>query len=659
MLATVLAILVAGATWISAQEISGRVTAMEGGAPVAGAILRLLHSKDSTVSDADGNFRLPVSAVAVRPPKALTGGLDAALAGKEIAFFAPAKAAVRIELFDLKGKRLAYRAYRPAIGGRQRLNLGGMLGGLRGLGWMRIDVDGRLEWIRAMDIGFSGGDLPKSISGNMGAGGAAEGVPRSKRAIGSLDTEGTVPEDTLVVEKAGYYEKVIYLIPLIWSRIDIQLWKNSIHGLDSTEVRAWKEHLAKPVQLIKVTHNSVTLPNGRTGGAILMPDGKEATTWSTDPCDPGPFPVSIWFEYTQGGREYRDTVPLAAIRALQASFRSTKDSLNQFNSQYHFTWLWPGTVSAVPERDWMQLDLPAMAGDRYSLSRPDVFQVGVRYGIEGGLLKFGEFLPSSGSFSMPGPSRTSPGFKAEFTLARRDDHDVRIRVDHLPPYPMSKNLVFTNAWPAGGVFHSGQVLTLQASSRIPSLEAPLVMMTQPRLEGWSHTIKTVWDGSALEWKFPYPVLDTVTVRLHAHETGGQGCPATLESPDLRVIKDPADTSVGAFEPNDGPEAAALVPKGRWIQAAWHFRTPWVDRDPDYYRFRAIRGERIRISLHNPNLDIIALYQEFDLDNSGFTAYPGKDASQDFDIPADGEYTFELSQLDLPAGRCSFRIDSLD
>lgn len=633
----ILTLLLAFAGAPSAQVITGGVKAEEPATPVAGATIKLVVRKDSTLSDTQGYFRLAISGLSSRNHR-VESGLDAALTGNAISFFAPAQAAVRIEAFNLRGRSLGFRNFRPTVSGRQRVDLDGLLKGLRGLGWLRLQVDDRREGIRIV-----GPDIP------------ASGHPM--RILGKAAARSPEALDTLVVEAAGYYRVAYPLYSLESTGFGIHLWKNSIHGMAPAEVQAWKDHLTRPVQLVKLTHHSVAWPKDLLEGAVTLADGKEAANWESDPCKPGAYPVSLRFAYAWKGKEYRDTVSLSALEALQASFRHTRDSVAEYRARYHFSWEWPSKISVVPERDWMQLNLATLVGDRYALSHPDAFQSGVRYGIEGGLLKYGEFAPAAGSFSMLGPIGPRPGFHAEVTVARREDHDLRVRLEYQPPLQMSKDLVFTNAWPAGGRFTADQVLRLQASPRVPALDVPLEM-TLPGLPGWSYPLLVPWDGTIMDWTFPFPVLDTVVFQLKGRETGVQVCPAILESPVLRVASDRADTAVRAYEPNDNSGTAALVPKGRWVQAAWHFRLPGADRDPDFYRFPAARGEKIRISLRNPNPEEIALYQDVDSSSSGFVCEPGGEFSVEYVIPLDGQYSISVTPLNQPAGRYSFRIETV-
>lgn len=648
-----LGILLAGMSLAGAEDLTGKVVAMEGGLPMQGAKVKLLLRKDSTYSGADGTFRLPITPISVRPLNGMVGGLDIVLEGSILHFLAEGGADAQIDLFDLHGKRLISRGHRPATRGRQRLDLGNLIEGLSGLIWLRVKAGSKVEWIRVLDLGSSGRVYAKSIRMRSGA----TGIPLSESEHGGAQAKRSRFDevmDTILVEMPGYYSKIQLFLTAQHSGYEFHLWKNSVYGLDSAEIRSWKEYFTNPGPVINLGRSGIVLPANRLGGAVVAADGKEVANWSMDPCRPGPFPKALHLHYDWQGKEYRDTLALADFWALKSSFTAVPDSMDPFHSRFQMAWTWPGKQSRRPDRDWMELFLTTGMEDNHSFSYPDVYQYGVQFGIEGGLTKYGEFKPADGAWAMSGNKKSNSGFRAHFTVASREGHDLRVRMEHRI-MELAADFEFTNPWPAGGTLRSGQVLRLQARSQ-PAVKEASLQWHLPSFTDWSQDIDEHWDGTGVNWAFSYPLLDTVIIRLRAKEAGSKECPATMESPDLKIAPDPGDPAVGAYEPNETPRQAALVPKGAWIRGAWDFRLHKRGEDTDYFRFQAAKGEKVRITLRNPNSEVINLNQEFSNENSGFGADPGQEFSITYAITASGDQHFQLQRLSLLGGRYEFRID---
>jgi hypothetical protein len=162
--------------------------------------------------------------------------------------------------------------------------------------------------------------------------------------------------------------------------------------------------------------------------------------------------------YQRQGHAYRDTVSLQPLWKLLDSYRATGvDTLGPNSARFHLAWDWPVGYSADPERDWMDLKLVAGFAEDDAISRPDVFQYGVGHGIEGGVSHFDGFDPARGAWTVKGSPGSRLGITAEFTLARREDHDLRITLsDYAAKAQVPIRYSFANAWPEGGMVRPGQ-----------------------------------------------------------------------------------------------------------------------------------------------------------------------------------------------------------
>lgn len=259
------------------------------------------------------------------------------------------------------------------------------------------------------------------------------------------------------------------------------------------------------------------------------------------------------------------SISLEPYRALFDSFRTMETPGNPGPKvRYTFTWKWPEGRSVLPERDWMALTMGLGMTGRTALSRPDALQEGIRDDTEGRYRVFSEFKPALGIFSWEGGAGVRASFQAQMTLYRRDGQDLRIEVDHSPPVRSAPTYRFTTAWPAQGIVIPGQVLRLAAAFKREGSGTDLYREL-PGLPDEDRHIRRAWNGDTLSWPFPYPVVDTLTFRLAAREETSLSCPGIAESPELKVIPDPADSTVAAFEPDDRPNQAALIPEGRPIR----------------------------------------------------------------------------------------------
>ena len=194
---------------------------------------------------------------------------------------------------------------------------------------------------------------------------------------------------------------------------------------------------------------------------------------------------------------------------------------------------------------------------------------------------------------MTGSTSADIGYVSQFTLAQREGHDLRIRMEWRPSHPPPDKVEFVNEWPADRFVLREQVLRLEGRFQHPGEDAYLEISESRAWDSdgfFSDFVwQRLWDGSALDWKFPFPVLDTLSVRLRVRKQKFLYCDGLDESPELRIVPDPADAAAGAFEPNDQLSQAALVEKGRWHAAAMDFRSSRLPRDVDYYRFQAVGG----------------------------------------------------------------------
>lgn len=638
-------LLLLGGTGIEAAEISGKVFTYVEAEPLAGVKIKLLQRKDSTYTEADGTYRLVFSETSIRGEGSKGGMAGPVLKGNELGFWTPtATREVRLEVYSLAGRRISDRIHQVGVPGEQRLQLGGVLQGLHGIGWLRLTVEKDIHYIRILDMGTAG----RRLEGRQARSGPAE-----KR------TEAFAALDTILVENPGYVSKKEQLYPLDGKSRNFALWKNSLFGLDSAEIEAWKSHLLKPVQLIRISRNKVSLPADRTGGAIVTADGKEVESWETGRCSPEAPPKSLHLAYEKDGLSYKDTVPLEGYWRLIDSYRSRRDSLTQYQARVSLTWDWPMATSAVSDRDWMEIRLSNSMTEDHLISYPDVFQVGIRIGIEGGLTRYGMFAPKSGSVVANSVNPGWAAFQAQFNLARRNGHDLRLQIDvaSLPVEPGT--MEFTNSWPADGRFRADEALQLQGSANPANVDATLeiVMGSFP---DWVWPTEGHWDGTRRPWTFPFPVKDPSTFKIRIRENGFSDCPALDESPLLQVLPDPADSAVTAFEPNDGPTTAALVPRGEWISAALDFRDPVSGlADTDYYKFKAAQGEKVRFTIRNPNPLGLGFNPHFIEGDNSSTVILDSEESITHTIPKSGDSQFSINQAWEVGARYSFRIDTVE
>lgn len=646
------------AAFAQAFEVKGRVLAEEDGKPVAGVRVRLQLDGDSTLTDSAGAFKLDLNGTALRPqggPSA--GGLMARVHAGLLEYVAANGSAARIDLYGMEGRLLRSLAHRPSAAGMQKVGLAPLTASMRGMGWLRLRAEGATEWIRILNLGA--GMEPVALVSQSGpsASSPARAASLAKAAIEYLDT--------LRVEKAGFYPAMQWVPGTAGEPVsfEIVLWKNPSYGIDPAEIEAWKAHLAKPVVSIRVGPFGIGWPEGLSEKKIELADGSWAESWSTSQCLPGPRPKSVRFAYTRQGREYRDTIKLEPLWKLYDSYRVTGvDSLGPYSARYHLAWDWPKNLSALPERDWAEFYLIKSFTEYHSFSLPDLYQTGILHGIEGGDLRYENFDPARGEWIMKGSPGAVTGIKAEFTLARRDDHDLRIVLQDWAQKPQTAiHLSFANTWPEGGLLPAGQALHPQAKAEPATAFAVLEMIPEGKETGL--VVKSPWNGSALEWAFPFPLLDTLAFRLKARATDESGmmpvCHVPALSPVLFAIPSPTDTAAHAFEPNETPAQAAPVPMGRWIEAAWDYR-PTGDQDIDHYRFQAQAGARISFKMRNPNPEEFIMDQSFSEPGagSGYIPEPESEAAVEYTIRTSGDQYFDFRPYNLPGGRYSFRIDPL-
>lgn len=108
------------------------------------------------------------------------------------------------------------------------------------------------------------------------------------------------------------------------------------------------------------------------------------------------------------------------------------------------------------------------------------------------------------------------GFHSDIALERREDHDLLLGIDFRPQGVPVPTFSFTNAWPEDGFVRSGQTLRLRyVAEGMNSLAPPVSLDMVSGLDTLGAVMRTPWDGSALDWSFPYPLRDTLTFRLRA------------------------------------------------------------------------------------------------------------------------------------------------
>jgi hypothetical protein len=642
------------------MDITGRVVAEEDGRPLAGVLVRLLSQADSALTDSAGSFRLHLERTGLRPEETAPGrALRARMHAGMLEYAAVSRGTALIDLYGTDGRIRQSLFHHPSSPGIQKVGLAPITAALRGMGWLRIRAEGGTEWVRVLSLGA--GMEPVAFAPQGGSAPASTARSLSPQAA-ALAKSALVIIDSLRAEKPGYYPFTQWIPDSSGGsgQYGLTLWKNPSYGLAPAEVEAWKAHLSKPVMSIRVGPFGIGLPAGLTEGKVELADGTEAASWSTGQCLPGPRPKSVRMAYTRQGREYRDTVSLEPLWKLFDSYRALSvDSLGPYEARYHLTWDWPKGVSALPERDWIELMLIKGFSEDHSYSLPDVFQRGIGRGIEGGVFRYEAFDPARGDWTMKAARGARPGIKAEFTLARREDHDLRIVLEDWGQKPIEPiRFSFVNTWPDGGLLPAGQVLHPQAKIEPAAPYAKLEMIPKGSESG--PIVKFPWNGSVLDWSFPFPIRDTLAFRLKAwaatDESGfAEVCDVPALSPVLRAIPSATDSAAYAFEPNDRPSQAALVPAGRWMEAGWDYH-PVGETDADHYRFQAPAGTRVRLSLRNPNREEIFLNQSFSDENVGFGAEPDGETSVEYAVEVSGDHLFEVRPYNFPAGRYSFRID---
>jgi hypothetical protein len=574
---------------------------------------------------------------------------------------------VNLELFDLAGKRLASRRDRVPAPGRQSLDVSAMLSGLRGVGWLRVTADGATEGFRVCKPGIA----DPAVAGSAGT---STGVARGRvghAPAAKLAGAGAVL-DTLRVDLAGYLTARIPVRDsmLAPGRLNaVELWKDPQYVPDSGTAASWRAYFERPAQLILLGHNSISTGSNALGSVIVTADGKEVQYWSTLPCYPEPPPRTLRLAYVRDGREYRDTLDLAPFWAFHDSFRTRVDSLGPGDFRAYSTWTWPGGLSVLPDRDVLEVFQADPLGGVHYHSYPQADQRSGSTNIDGPSLIFGEPDPRSGAIMIPGRTPVLTGYIADITLARREGHDLRVRMDWRPYYPQPAKLEFLNEWPADGKVRPNQSLRLE--SRIPPLSGfpppgtippPIdkTYLEMSRKRAWEaggfffdFAWQMPWDGTAIDWKFPFPLADTMTFRLRVRQESYSSCDGLDESPALTFMPDPADTSVRAYEPNDSDSEAREIGKGSWHRAALDFRGPGSE-DVDYFRFQGASGERVRFSLRNLDGEAVSLFQNFAGPSSGIVVERGRESSIEYGLPADGTYWFRCEGR---PGRYEFRVDT--
>ncbi len=530
------------AAFAAASEIRGRIHSEGDWRPVPGALVRLLARGDSVRTDSDGAFRFEFGGSALRP-RAGASGPPRMRAGN-LEYWSPDGEAARLDLFGIDGRLLRSLAQRPASPGMQRVDLApwtegpGGLHRLRGLGWLRIRIGARKDWIRI--LAWGSGALEAQPVLQRSSVSPSDAPPSTAGLLAKAAGESI---DTLIVEKPGF-------IPLrqevretadTTRILSIGLRLDPVRDMDPAEVLAWQAHLNRPAVKVRIGRTGIRLPDSLLEGKVILADGTEARSWQTDRCHPGPRPTSIRLAYARQGREYRDTLRLAPLWNLFDSYRVAQiDTIPGAYARLHLVWDWPKGFSATPGRDWMVLKLTRPFAEDAFVSYPNVFREVPGFRFEGGETRYDPFDPAGGAWIIQGASGNHLHMAAVITWARRDDHDARVVLDDGDLEDPYYRFAFTNAWPEGGIVRPGQVIRVQADlgSLSGSMPRPL-LESIPEGAKQGTLINRSWDGSALDWTVPEDIRDTVSFRLKAWVTdelhASFMCGVDALSPVLRVV----------------------------------------------------------------------------------------------------------------------------
>ncbi len=412
------------ATFARSYEVNGVVYYENEPHFRSGARAILLARHDTAYADDLGafHFREPIG-LAKPPSEGGAEGFQARMRAGVLEYFSPDRSQAILEWFGPDGRLQASWRNKPAARGPQRVELDPVPGQGSGLGWLRIRSAGRMERLRIVRIGPGRGMVEAGAARISATTGAA------KRAANTADTTGEIV-DTMLVEHERYYpvKLNVYQAGPPGGYL-AYMWKNSAWGMDLAEMEAWKEALTRPNVTITVSPHRILLPLGLIAGYVLTSDGKIHGDWEADRCNPSATPVKAVLDYARGGREYRDTLDLEALRRFSSSFRAEETAQNG-PSRFRMTWDWSLAPSVMPELNWMSLMLRSDTYQDVDVSYPDVFQRGaqVQSGIEHGRMLYGRFDPRSGVAFMEGLPGVTPGFEAAFLLARREDHDLRVNL---------------------------------------------------------------------------------------------------------------------------------------------------------------------------------------------------------------------------------------
>jgi hypothetical protein len=638
--------LLLAAGWACGFEVAGTVSFEDEPHVRAGVRVILLARGDTAYTDAQGAFRFEIPLGLARPRgSGAPRGLQARVRAGVLEYYAADRTDAMLEGFGADGRRWAAWRHRPEAPGWQKVDLAPRPGEGKGLGWLRIRSGGMTEQVRLVRMGPGFGAL-----GAADRQGAA--IPAAaKRASDPYETIQIL--DSLLVASEGYYpEKRLVAFSPGSGPLYFTLWKNSLFGMDPAEVEAWKAFLQRPSVTLAVSSSHISLPPDLIEGYVVTADGKRWTDWWADPCHPYSLPVRVVLAYARQGIEYRDTVELDDFKPLRESFRAVPDSTPASGMRFRMSWTWPEGLSVLPERDWMELALSSALSPQISISYPDVFQIGMRFGIEGGRTVYGQFDPRAGAGFVTGSAEGRvPGFRASFTRARRPDHDLRLVLDETRPAgPMPVDFALAGDWPAEGVLRLGQRIRLSAASLPPPTNARLYYRAGAMEQ---EIVPGAWDGSPVDWAFSFPLRDTLGIRIFA-KNADWPCEGADSTPVLRIAPSPGDSAVAAFEPNDAREQAAPVAEGKWMEAATDYR-PSREADRDFYRFRAAAGSGIRITLRKRDPGWGSVYDAADQTQFLYVG-PGLEDARIFAVPESGELVFEIRTTTFTAGRYAFRVD---